>query len=62
MERQQRILQKHRYIYLSVLLFNSILVGDKQTTAYMRKTGVYTSTMPEDSSASYDVCAPVFLI
>jgi len=28
----------------------------------MRKTGVHTSMMPEDSSASYDVCAPVFLI
>ena len=26
-----------------------ILVGDKQTTAYMRKAGVHTSTMPEAS-------------
>ena len=35
MARQQRILQKHKYIYLSVLLFDWILVGDKRTTAYI---------------------------
>ena len=32
-----------------ILLFNWILVDDERTTAYMRKAGVHTSTMPEAS-------------